>query len=203
MRWKRKMSDAESKQAGGNESKKGESETWLSTDDIQDLVAAELAGKSTGPAGEVDALRSQLLDAENRALRYQADLDNFRRRTRREMDEQLKYASLSLINGILDSLDNLERALSSIPREQAETGLAQGVRMVAHQIHETLREAGCQKIEAVGQSFDPKLHQAVQTQVNAAVPVNEVVHELRTGYQLYERVVRPAQVIVSSGPSSS
>jgi molecular chaperone GrpE len=195
------MSESDAKQSGGKESKPGESGMGFASDEILDFAASQMAGKSEEPMGELETLRGQLQDAENRALRYQADLDNFRRRTRREMDEQMKYASLSLINGILDSLDNLERALSSIPQEQADSGLAQGVRMVAYQIHDTLRAAGCQKIDAVGQSFDPKLHQAVQTPVNDTVPPNEVLHELRTGYQLYERVVRPAQVIVSAGPS--
>jgi len=193
------MSDSKAKQSGGSDPKQDDSGAGFASDDLLDFAAAQMAGKSEEPVGELETLRNQLQDAENRALRYQADLDNFRRRTRREMDEQMKYASLSLINGILDSLDNLERALSSIPQEQADSGLAQGVRMVAHQIHDTLRAAGCQKIEAVGQPFDPKLHQAVQTQVNEAVPANEVLLELRTGYQLYERVVRPAQVIVSTG----
>jgi molecular chaperone GrpE len=195
------MSESEAKHSGGKDSKQGESGTGFASDEILDFAASQMTGKSEEPVSELETLRNQLHDAETRALRYQADLDNFRRRTRREMDEQLKYASLSLINGILDSLDNLERALSSIPQEQADSGLAQGVRMVAHQIHDTLKAAGCQKIDAVGQPFDPKLHQAVQTQVNEAVPPNEVLHELRTGYQLYERVVRPAQVIVSAGPS--
>ncbi|MFM7741266.1 MAG: nucleotide exchange factor GrpE [Planctomycetota bacterium] len=194
------MSESDAKQTGGKDSKPGESGMGFASDEILDFAASQMTEKSEEPVSELDTLRGQLQDAENRALRYQADLDNFRRRTRREMDEQMKYASLSLINGILDSLDNLERALSSIPQEQADSGLAQGVRMVAHQIHDTLRAAGCQKIDAVGQPFDPKLHQAVQTQVNDAVPPNEVLHELRTGYQLYERVVRPSQVIVSAGP---
>lgn len=192
------MSDSESKQSKGNESRYGGSAEPLGTDEILDLAARQMAGADPS---DLEAMRVRLHDAETRALRYQADLDNFRRRTRRELDDQLKYASLSLINGILDSLDNLERALNSIPQDQADSGLALGVRMVAGQIFETLRTAGCLKIDSVGQTFDPNLHQAVQTQPSETVPANQILHELRTGYQLYERVVRPAQVIVSAGPA--
>ncbi len=199
------MSESERKHGGGRGAEGSSSSPDLSQPEILDFAASELAGSGSASAASdsVEALRHQLTDAENRALRYQADLDNFRRRTRRELDEQLKYASLSLINGILDSLDNLERALSAIPDDQADSGVAQGVRMVAHQILETLQTSGCQKIESVGQVFDPKFHQAVQTQPSHEVPENVVLHELRTGYQLYDRVIRPAQVIVSAGPGGS
>ena len=192
------MSDSDTK--SGSQSSTGQaSSPELGNAEILDFAARELSGASTA-GGDVEQLRSQLADAENRALRYQADLDNFRRRTRRELDEQLKYASLGLISGILDSLDNLERALSAIPPDQADTSVALGVRMVAQQIHETLRAAGCQKIESEGQTFDPKLHQAVQTLASETAPANQVLQEFRTGYQLYDRVIRPAQVVVSSGP---
>ncbi len=194
------MSESERKQGGGRGAEGKQLPPDLSQPEILDFAASELAGQSPSGGDSVESLRNQLADAENRALRYQADLDNFRRRTRRELDEQLKYASLSLVNGILDSLDNLERALSAIPADEANSGVAQGVRMVAHQILETLQASGCQKIDSVGQAFDPKLHQAVQTQPSQDVPENVVLHELRTGYQLYDRVIRPAQVIVSAGP---
>lgn len=193
------MSDSEKKASG----RSGSEPADLGSAELLDFAARELAGATAGAGLGLEQLRNQLADAENRALRYQADLDNFRRRTRRELDEQLKYASLGLINGILDSLDNLERALSATPQNQADGGVALGVRMVVQQIHETLRAAGCQKIEAEGQAFDPKLHQAVQTMASEVAPANSVLQELRTGYQLYDRVIRPAQVIVSSGPAGS
>lgn len=193
------MSNSDKKPNGRRGSEQVPDAIDLAQADILDLAASELAGSTGAPGDSLEQLRNQLADCENRALRYQADLDNFRRRTRRELDDQLKYASLGLINGILDSLDNLERALSAIPDKQSDSGVALGVRMVVQQIHETLRSAGCQKIEAVGQPFDPKFHQAVQTQPSATVSPNQVLQELRTGYQLHDRVVRPAQVIVSAG----
>lgn len=197
------MSSSEKKAAGQSAPDQSGPSPEFGSAEILEFAASELAGAAAASGGDLEQLRSQLVDAENRALRYQADLDNFRRRTRRELDEQLKYASLGLINGILDSLDNLERALSAIPQDQADGGVALGVRMVAYQIHETLRAAGCQKIDAEGQEFDPKLHQAVQTLASETVPANRVLQELRTGYLLYDRVIRPAQVIVSSGPGQN
>jgi molecular chaperone GrpE len=196
------MSESETKPTGHSGAEQSSGGAELGNAEMLDFATRELAG-ATAAGGGLEQLRGQLAEAENRALRYQADLDNFRRRTRRELDEQLKYASLGLISGILDSLDNLERALSAIPADQADSSVSLGVRMVAQQIHETLRAAGCQKIDAEGQAFDPKLHQAVQTLPSETAPINQVLQEFRTGYQLYDRVIRPAQVVVSSGPGGN
>lgn len=145
----------------------------------------------------VEQLKHELAEAEKRVLMAQADLENFRRRMRRDMQDQLKYASLPLISEILEAVDNLYRAIEAHERDPNSQGFAQGVQMVAQQISQTLQNHGCKKIEAVGQPFDPNLHQAVQMQPPGDAPPNTVIADLRPGFTLHDRVIRPSQVAVS------
>lgn len=151
---------------------------------------------------EIEQLRQQLGEAEKRTLLAQADLENFRRRTRRDMQVQLQYASLPMMSELLDALDNLQRAIDAHANDPSSEGLLEGVRLVAQQISTILENNGCKKIESIGQPFDPNLHQAVQMQPSDQFPANTVMHELRTGFQLHDRVIRPAQVFVSTGRST-
>ncbi|MEL7499598.1 MAG: nucleotide exchange factor GrpE [Planctomycetota bacterium] len=148
-------------------------------------------------------LKQQLADAEKRVLMAHADMENYRKRARRDMQDQVRYASLPLMSELLESVDNLARALESYQQEANGDALAEGVKMVADQISRTLENHGCKKIEAVGEAFDPNLHQAMQTQPSDDYPANTVMMDLRSGFQLYERVIRPSQVFVSTGSTDS
>ena len=149
---------------------------------------------------EVTRLKSQLADAEKRVLMGQADMENLRKRSRREVEDRLKYAALPLMSELLEAVDNLERALSTVEEdENVNSGLVEGVGMVAQHIATVLGNYGCKKIESVGQPFDPNLHQAVQMQPSEEFEANTVMQELRTGFQLHDRVIRPSQVFVSTG----
>lgn len=154
-----------------------------------------------GPDGTVESeLRQQLEEAKKRALLYQADLENFRRRKNRESAEQLKFANLPLLQNLLEILDNFERALESARNEPAETSsLQQGVEMVFSQLQLALENAGCVRIESVGQVFDPNVHEAIMMKPDEAAP-NTIVGEAQPGFRLHDRVIRPAKVIVSTGP---
>ena len=167
-------------------------------------VTMEIESAATEPAeelSEVDQLKAQVADAEKRVLMAHADLENYRKRTRRDMQDQMKYASLPLMNGVLESVDNLQRAIESYEQEPNGDGLAQGVAMVSAQISKVLEEHGCKKIDAVGQPFDPNLHQALQMQASDDHPANTVMQDLRPGFQLHDRLIRPTQVFVSTGPA--
>ena len=146
------------------------------------------------------SLQQRLAEAEKQVLLAQADLENFRKRTRRETQEQIKYACLELMSELLDSLDNLQRAVESYQSEPNGDGLAEGVRMVSEQIGKTLENHGCHRINAEGQAFDPNLHQALQMQASPDHPANTVMLDLRSGFRLHDRVIRPSQVFVSTGP---
>lgn len=149
---------------------------------------------------ELDQVKFALAESEKRVLMAAADLENYRKRATRNAHESVKYASLPMMSGLLESADNLNRAMEAAENDSDRTALLVGVRMVADQILEILKANGCQPIAAIGQPFDPNLHEAVQMQASADFPPNTVMAEIRTGYLLHERVIRPAQVIISTGP---
>ena len=167
------------------------------------LDAAHAESNEAGQGGEptIESLQMQVADAEKRVLMAHADLENFRRRNRRDMQDQLKYAPLKVMQDVLESLDNLQRAVDSYEADANGDGLVEGVKMVAQQINSALETHGCKKIEAVGQPFDPNMHQALQMQPSDEHDANVVMQDLRPGFQLHDRVIRPSQVFVSTGPA--
>ncbi len=177
-------------------------ESALESDDaaLEDAVAADIAeAHQDGSVDTIDSLRAKLEDAEKRALRYQADLENFRRRKQKDTQDQLKYASMPLINNLLEVLDNLDRALEAVGTEDSAGSLKQGVEIVATQLVAALQHQGCTRIPTVGHPFDPHLHEAVQMQPSDEIDANHIVSEVQSGYTLHDRVVRPAKVVVSTG----
>lgn len=166
----------------------------------EDLQSIDIAMAAESGEATVESLQAQLADAEKRVLMAHADLDNFRRRTRRDQQESLKYASLPLMSQVLDALDNFDRAIEAHEQDPNGAGLLDGVKMVAQQISDALTEKGCKKIEAVGQPFDPNKHQAMQMQPSDEFDSNVVMMDLRPGFELHDRVIRPSQVFVSTGP---
>jgi molecular chaperone GrpE len=147
----------------------------------------------------VAQLEGELKRANNEVLKAQAEFENFRKRMRREMEEDLRYAALPLINEILPVIDNLERATQAAEQTGAKGGLVDGVHMVIAQLNAALAKHGCQKIEALGQEFDPHFHAALMQEPSTEVPANHVSRVVQSGYKMHDRVVRPAQVFVSTG----
>jgi len=131
----------------------------------------------------------------NRYLRAQADFDNFRRRSRQEKEEFAAYANTKIIEEMLPVLDIFNMALKSSENTDTKM-LLQGIEMVHRQFIGVLEKEGLQPIEAVGQTFDPNVHEAVMN-IESDQPANTVVEELRKGYRLKEKVIRPAMVKVS------
>jgi molecular chaperone GrpE len=170
----------------------------------QPTTAADKAENPTNSAAEeLELLRAELAEARDRVLRAQAELDNVRKRLRREMEEERRYAQVPLMADLLPVVDNLGRAIEAATKSgidgQADVAtLLDGVRMVAQQLGETLNRHGCQRIEALHQPFDPELHNAVMQQPSADHPPGTVIGVVQEGYQLHQRVVRPSQVIVSA-----
>jgi molecular chaperone GrpE len=146
----------------------------------------------------VDELRAELDQAKERVLRCQAELDNYRKRAAREMDEHRRYANIGLIRDLLPVLDNVQRAIEAAEKSADGSGLLDGVKLVAQQLQGVLERHHCVKIEALGAPFDPHLHHAILQQPSDEHPANTVITVTQDGYQLHDRVVRPSQVIVST-----
>jgi molecular chaperone GrpE len=188
---------AEEKQHAEHVIQGGDQVEEVSTDET--LESTEQSDE--GPAVEADpliSLKKELEDSQNRYLRLQADFDNFRKRTRKEKEDWMKYASLPVIEALLPAIDNLERAIAASSELNNVESFIKGVDMVYRQINQVLEQEGLQAIEAIGQAFDPHLHQAVMQEESEDHESGIVLQELQKGYMLKDRVVRPAMVKVSS-----
>ncbi|HEX7057393.1 MAG TPA: nucleotide exchange factor GrpE [Bacilli bacterium] len=134
----------------------------------------------------------------NQFLRAQADLDNFRRRTRIEKEELLKYSSMKLITQLLPIVDNFERAIAAAKDSRDQDSFAKGVEMIFRQLMQVLEQEGLKPMETVGQAFNPEFHEAVMQVESAEHAEGTVVEEMQKGYLLKDKVLRPAMVKVSS-----
>lgn len=161
--------------------------------------AAESAaeGKQDPAAAQLEELRKQADDNYQRYLRTQADFDNFRRRARQEKEDFVKYASLKLIEQLLPVVDNFDRALAASSENRDFDALLKGLDMTYRQLDQVLVQEGLTPIEAVGQPFNPELHQAVMQVESDEHGEGIVVEELQKGYMLKDKVIRPAMVKVS------
>lgn len=133
-------------------------------------------------------------------LRTLADMDNLRKRTTREKEEIAKFANEGILRDILPVIDNLERALEHSDKAEDSGGLFEGVRMTLTQFNQVLSRFGVETIESVGKPFNPAYHQAMGQLESADHPVNTVMVEMQKGYQLNERLLRPAFVLVAKSP---
>jgi len=163
-------------------------------------AAAMAAGDITEATQEADQLRTDLERFKDLALRAHADLENYRKRVAREMEDERRYGSLRLLRELLPVVDNLARAIEASEKSADNGSLLQGVKMVARQLDGILEQHHCRRIEALHQPFDPARHQAIMQQPSADYPAGTVILVAQDGYMLYDRVVRPSQVIVSATP---
>ncbi len=152
---------------------------------------------------DIASLQSALEEEKVKSLRYlsnwqraEADFANFKKRTEQERNELVKFAGSSFLCALLPALDDLERALASVPPEITESQWFNGINFIQRKLITTLESQGVSEIKARGESFDPRYHEAV-----AQCPGDEgkVMEVTQTGYQLHDRVIRPASVIVGNG----
>jgi molecular chaperone GrpE len=146
-------------------------------------------------------LEAQLKDANERALRAQAELENYRKRAQRELADERRYALVNPVRDLLPVVDNLQRAIDAAAKASDGAGLLEGVKLVAGQLDAVLKQQGCQPIETVGTPFDPNQHEAIGQEPSSEHPAGTVTRSFQNGYKLHDRVIRPAQVFVSTGPT--
>jgi molecular chaperone GrpE len=140
----------------------------------------------------------------DRLLRTTADMENFRKRAAREKEEAIRYANESLIKKLAPVMDNFEMAIASAGQNAPANAqsLQAGVAMIMQHLRQVLQEAGLEELDATGKPFDPNLHEAVSQQESKDVPEGHVMQQLRKGYKLRDRLIRPATVIVAKKPSA-
>src|SRR5437016_12665940 len=150
----------------------------------------------------VAELESALAEARDRHLRLAADFDNYKKRARQEQIETIQHASADLIARVLPVLDDLHNVLDHKP-EGIEESWVRGLELSVRKLEEALGTHGLQPIDSVGTRFDPKLHEAVGHEESTEHPEDTVVSELRRGYRIRDRVVRPALVKLARPPARS
>lgn len=172
------------------------------TDEQPDQSAGDAASSNVEP---IEDLQARLERADREVLIAQAELENYRKRTRRDVEMQIRYATVPLLQDILQVRDNLHRALDVKGSDESgeSDGMREGVAMVAKMLDDTLNKHGCTMIPAVGEEFDPNFHEAISQIPSDDHPAGVVAHEAVTGFRLYDRVVRPSQVVVSTGPATT
>ena len=131
--------------------------------------------------------------------RSAADFSNYKRRTDEERSQLGQFSNAILIGKLLAVLDDFDRALENVPPE-AHDAWIEGVKLVERKLRGLLESEGVSPIEAVGQAFDPNLHEAVAHEETSAHPDNEVIGEVQRGYRLHDRVIRPSLVRVANNP---
>lgn len=140
----------------------------------------------------------------DRLLRTTADLENFKKRAARERQEAIKFANASLLEKLIPALDNFDMALAAANNAESHSmeSLKTGIAMIYNQLKAALADTGLEEIDATNQPFDPNLHEAVSHQESADVPEGQVLQQLRKGYKLRERLIRPATVVVARKPDA-
>jgi len=140
----------------------------------------------------------------DRLLRTAADFENFKKRAAREKQEAIKYANETLLQKLIPVLESLDMALAAALAAPPDAGqsLHAGVNLICQQLKGVLAEAGLEELDAVGKPFDPHLHEALSQQETPDVPEGQVVQQLRKGYKLRDRLLRPASVVVAKQPAA-
>jgi molecular chaperone GrpE len=194
----RENSDIEEREEAKSGETKAAEESGPPSEDQQQTEA----GAAEAPLLTPEDIRNLIKEKEelyDRLLRTQADFDNYRKRVQREQANFIKYGAENAISQLLPVLDNLERALDSALRhEDPNSQLREGLKLILAQFRDALERLGVRPIESVGQAFDPNKHDALIRVHAPDKPEGVVVDEIRKGYYLHDKVLRPSQVIVGS-----
>jgi molecular chaperone GrpE len=155
---------------------------------------------------QLEDLKARASKAEEnweRFVRLTADFDNYKKRAARERQEAIRYANESLLEKLIPVLDNFDMAMQAAnnPQTGGADSLRTGVNMIFSQLKNAMQEAGLEEINVQGQPFDPNWHEAVSQQETTEAPEGHVLQQLRKGYKLKDRLIRPATVIVAKSPA--
>ena len=175
----------------------------------QEEMNSSMQAKQASPAAAGDAdsddamagLQADLDRFRDLALRSQADFENYKKRSAREKEEAIKYANSSLLERLVSIIDNFELGLAAAKEQGEQSPIYSGMVLVQKQLNDLLAENGLEPIEAEGKPFDPNLHEAIAHEPSDQVHEGIVLRQVRRGYRFKDRLLRPAKVVVSSGPA--
>ena len=171
---------------------------------VEELEAEAVVDPLTKLQNEIEAARTEASNNWDLYLRERADLENARKRHLRDKEEALRFANDRLLKEMIPVLDNLERAVSHAEQsDDSNQGLLEGVNMTINQFRKALEDFGVKPINAVGEPFDPNMHQAMGQVESAEQAPNTVVTEFQRGYLLHNRLLRPSLVMVAKAPTNN
>lgn len=159
---------------------------------FQEAEAETTTADSEGWQAKYELLQDQF-------ARLAADFDNFRKRIREEQASLARYGSQKTVMELLPVLDNLDRATSGLTEKSDSATLYKSFNVLQKQLLDGLETLGVKKMSVVGQAFDPQYHEAVNQMESAEIPESHIIYEAQSGYQLHDKVIRPAMVVVSTG----
>lgn len=169
----------------------------------QDIDIDRLAEDLSALQKEIEQVRTDAEESRDRYLRTLADFDNFRKRQREDVSRQISCAKEELILNLLPVVDNFQRAIEAAEAGHNYDTLVEGATLTLRQMMDVLKRAGVEPIEAVGQQFNPELHEAMVCVETQEHPENTVIDEFEPGYTLNGRVLRPSRVRVATSLDSS
>nr|WP_275888443.1 nucleotide exchange factor GrpE [Desulfobulbus alkaliphilus] len=158
-----------------------------------------------GGEAEAEALRLELEETRDQLMRVAAEFENYKKRMEREKSKMLKYAGENILRELLTTVDNLDRALeqgAAAAGDEAKKleAMLHGLELTQRGLVATLERFGVEPLKAVDMTFNPDEHDAMTMEASDTVPANHVLREYAKGYRFKDRVLRHAQVVVSSGP---
>lgn len=173
---------------------------------VEDAPAAEAATEeaSNEPVlTELEQAQAEATDMKSRYLRSVADMENFRKRIAREKQDIIRSAAAGVIESLLPVLDNMKLGLQAADNHPEAKDVTIGFKMVDDQLKKTLSDQGLEELLPDGETFDPNLHECIAHQPSDEVEEDKVIQTVRAGYRLNDRLIRAANVIVSSGPAKA
>jgi molecular chaperone GrpE len=182
----------------------GEQQSIEVPEDLGVVETLAEAGEQQGT--EVEILQREMGETRDQLMRVAAEFDNFKKRMEREKSKLLKYAGENILRDLLVTLDNLDRAVeqgnaAAVDDTKKLESMLQGVELTRKGLVATLERYGVEPLTAVGLTFNPDEHDALTMEASEEVPANHVLREFAKGYRFRDRVLRHAQVVVSSGPA--
>jgi molecular chaperone GrpE len=182
---------------------KDENRSNINNLDEQDSTEGSSSSSVDELQANLKAQAEELQALHDKYLRSLAEFDNYKKLVQRERTETSKFANENILRDLLPIIDNLERAVNAAKDGSSSDGLIRGVDLTLKQFREVLAKYGVLALSSVGTPFDPAWHQAMATVETTNQPDNHVIEEFQKGYQLYDRILRPAMVSVAMAPADS
>jgi molecular chaperone GrpE len=180
-------------------SDKRNAETPSESESAKEGIAGSTSTQTENIQEQMLQLKAERDKYKDIALRSVADLDNYRKRMAREKDEAIRFANASFLERLIPILDNFELGLQAAKVSGGQPAVVDGMSMVSRQLQDFLTSCGIETVDATGQPFNPNVHEAIAQEENTEVEEGHVIRQLRKGYRLKDRLIRPANVVVSKG----